>query len=191
MRIRTFVITVAGTLLFSLPSVAQPLPEAPACQAPQPRSDDNKEKFESARIAFFTSCMNLTPEEAGKFWPVYNEYNKAISEARKTSRMKFRQIRKLTEEGTASEATIKQMLMEYVDCCKKDDELERIYLDEFLKILPADKVALMFIAEEDFRNKMIQMWKQPGMEKEKSGTDGKKPCADPASQTPLSKPAAQ
>lgn len=191
MRIQTFVITLAGVLLASLPSIAQPTPSAPACQTPQHGSDNNKEKFESARIAFFTSRMDLTPEEAGKFWPVYNEYNKAVSEARKTSRAKFRQIRKMAEEGTASEATVKQMLMEYVDCCKKDDELERIYLDEFLKILPAGKVALMFIAEEEFRTKMIQMWKQPGTEKDKPGPDGKKPCVEPVSPAPLSRPDAQ
>lgn len=189
MRIRIFVITLAGVLLLSLPSIAQPSPAAPAPGSSQPGSDNNKDKFESARIAFFTSRMDLTPEEAGKFWPVYNEYNKAVSEARKTGRAKFRQIRKLTDEGTASEATVKQMLMEYVDCCKKDDELERIYLDEFLKILPAGKVALMFIAEEEFRAKMIQMWKHPGTEK--TGPDGKKDCTDPASRTPVSKPAAQ
>ena len=37
---------------------------------------------------------------------------------------------------------------------------------EFLKILPAEKVMKMYIAEEDFRIKMIKMWKKPGMEKE-------------------------
>lgn len=56
--------------------------------------------------------------------------------------------------------------MDYLDNCKKDDEIQRLYLDEFLKILPAEKVMKMYIAEEDFRIKMIKMWKKPGMEKE-------------------------
>lgn len=169
--IKTFFLTLAGTLLLSLPTVAQPSPAAPSescCPADRSKSDpDNKEKLESARIAFFTTKMELTPEEAGKFWPVYNEYRKAIGNARKASRDRFHQIRRMTEEGSASEVAVKKLLMEYIDGCREDDDLERLYLDEFLKILPAEKVAMMYVAEEEFRVKMIKMWKKPGMDNKK------------------------
>ena len=169
--IRTFFIMLAGSLLLSLPAMAQPSPAAPSgscCPSVRPDPDpDNKEKLESARIAFFTTRMELTPDEAGKFWPVYNEYRKAIGDARKASRERFHRIRKMTEEGSLSEAAVKKILMEYIDGCGKDDELEKIYMDEFLKILPAEKVALMYVAEEEFRVKMIKMWKKPGMDDKK------------------------
>lgn len=152
-------IALAGVLLMSLPLAAQPAGQAP------PDHKNNKEQLESARIAFFTTRMELTPEEAGKFWPVYNQYQKAMHDVRKASREEFHALRKLEENGT-SEVEIKKALMDYLDNCKKDDEIQRLYLDEFLKILPADKVMKMYIAEEDFRIKMIKMWKKPGMEKE-------------------------
>ena len=174
-RTKTLILTLAGAAVMSLPLCAQPngpIPhESPApavCDSPLPPDHkSNKEQLESAKIAFFTTRMNLTPEEAGKFWPVYNEYQKALTEARKASREEFHALRKLSESASASEVQIKKALMEYLDNSKKDDELQRLYLDEFLKILPAEKVLLMYIAEEDFRIKMIRMWKKPGMEKEK------------------------
>ncbi len=163
--IKRLVITLAGVILLSVPSMAQPAAQEHPVQ-PDP---ENKEKLESARIAYLTTCMDLTPEEATKFWPVYNEYCKVISEARKVSRKQFHEIQRMTDGKNTSEAAMKKQLMDYIDGLKKDDELERLYLDEFLKILPVEKVALMYVAEEDFRIKMIKMWKKPGMEK---GTPG-------------------
>ena len=34
----------------------------------------NLEKFSTYKIGFFTKKMNLTSQEAEKFWPVYNDY---------------------------------------------------------------------------------------------------------------------
>ncbi|UJP67126.1 Spy/CpxP family protein refolding chaperone [Mongoliitalea daihaiensis] len=35
----------------------------------------DKEKLESARIAFITNRLDLKPEQAEKFWPMFNQYN--------------------------------------------------------------------------------------------------------------------
>jgi hypothetical protein len=34
---------------------------------------DARQKIESARIALITERLGLTPEQAEKFWPIYNE----------------------------------------------------------------------------------------------------------------------
>lgn len=36
--------------------------------------ENNQQKLEALRIAFFTKQLNLSPQEAQKFWPVYNKY---------------------------------------------------------------------------------------------------------------------
>ena len=36
-------------------------------------SDEKRKEFEAQKIAFFTQEMELTPEEAVVFWPLYNE----------------------------------------------------------------------------------------------------------------------
>jgi len=32
------------------------------------------DSFKAKKVAFITTSINLTPSEAEKFWPVYNEY---------------------------------------------------------------------------------------------------------------------
>ena len=36
------------------------------------------EKIQSLKIAFITQKLQLTPDEAQKFWPVYNQYDNEI-----------------------------------------------------------------------------------------------------------------
>ena len=162
---RRFILFIAAAAA-ALSAAAQPEPARPGKPGhPDPK---NMEQLESAKIGFFTTQMGLTPEEAGKFWPVYNEYHKALCDARKATRDNYRAIRELSGKASYSDVEMKRLLIKYTEDCTKDDELERLYLDEFLKILPVDKVARMYIAEEEFRAKMIKMWKKSGKE---NGTD--------------------
>ena len=39
----------------------------------QEKKENRKEQIESQKIAFFTAELELTPEEAQLFWPVYNQ----------------------------------------------------------------------------------------------------------------------
>ncbi|MEB2780641.1 hypothetical protein U3A58_09555 [Algoriphagus sp. C2-6-M1] len=44
-------------------------------QRPEARYD--REKLEAARVAFITTRLDLKPEQAQKFWPIFNVYNEA------------------------------------------------------------------------------------------------------------------
>jgi len=35
----------------------------------------DREKLETARVAYITTRLDLTPTQAEKFWPIYNEYS--------------------------------------------------------------------------------------------------------------------
>ena len=48
-------------------------------------NDDWKKKMMSEKVAFFTVELDLTPEEAQKFWPVYNIIDKARDEANESA----------------------------------------------------------------------------------------------------------
>ena len=47
------------------------------------KGGDWKKKMMSEKVAFFTVELDLTPEEAQLFWPVYNKMEKARDEAHK------------------------------------------------------------------------------------------------------------
>ena len=74
----------------------------------------NLEKLNNYKIGFFTKKLNLTSEEAEKFWPVYNEYqaqrNQIQMEKMKLNR-NFNQ-----NESTLSDKQLEEMGDRYVDC---------------------------------------------------------------------------
>ena len=49
--------------------------------------DDNKtSKAEAVQIAYLTKQLDLTPEEAQNFWPVFNNYKQELINTRRTIR---------------------------------------------------------------------------------------------------------
>jgi len=51
------------------------------CQSQPPEGDDGS-KVEVIKMAYITHELNLTPQEAQNFWPVYNNYVNEIKQAR-------------------------------------------------------------------------------------------------------------
>ena len=63
------------------------------------RMDKKREKIEVQKIAFITKQLDLTPEEAQKFWPVYNQF----SDARKQLHEQHKKNRKNIDDLSDSE----------------------------------------------------------------------------------------
>lgn len=49
----------------------------------QTQSDEADDKVKDIKIAYMNKELNLTPEEAQKFWPIYNNYFNEIKQARR------------------------------------------------------------------------------------------------------------
>jgi len=52
------------------------------CHAQQTPTENNPSNVEVVKMAYITRELNLTPEEAQNFWPVYNNYENEIKQAR-------------------------------------------------------------------------------------------------------------
>lgn len=46
----------------------------------QRRGGIDRERLEAARIAFITTRLDLSPEQAQRFWPIFNEFNEQREE---------------------------------------------------------------------------------------------------------------
>ena len=57
---------------------------ATAQDAQEPEVSEKKQQdIEALKVAFISKELDLTPDEAQKFWPVYNQYDKEMEEAAK------------------------------------------------------------------------------------------------------------
>ena len=125
--------------------------------AAQPHHDgkhDWKEKLQSEKIAFLTMEMDITPEEAQAFWPVYNLIEKEKDAALHEVINAHKALATALESNNASQT--EACLDNYLKAQDKFREIESKAGKEYRKTLPVEKVAKLYIAEEKFRRQHIR-----------------------------------
>lgn len=123
------------------------------------------EKFRAEKVAFLTSNLDLTPEEAQKFWPIYNQMEKERQEAQDQRREVERKVQEAG--GSMSKKEIVDLTREFTSTMKHEGALISKYNEEFLKILPPEKVLKIYQSENEFRMKIFKRYRdQNSREKE-------------------------
>lgn len=112
------------------------------------------ERMRSERIAFLTAETGMTPAEAEKFWPLYNEAEKTRMEAFGKSMQAYGELEKAVDDGKPAKE-IEQLLNTYLNAQKVAQDVDSNYAKKYLKVLSAEKVAKLFVAEEKFRRNQI------------------------------------
>ena len=99
------------------------------CAAQDDSGDKESDDIKAVRSAYITNQLKLTPDEAQRFWPIYNNYLQEVRQARKENR----------GDVVAQQERI-------VNIQKK-------YKGDFKRVTGSDdRVNKTFTAERDFRN---------------------------------------
>jgi hypothetical protein len=130
---------------------------------PEKERQDKKELIYSHKIAFITDRLALTPDEAQRFWPVYNEFEDKREMMQKDmfkeSDLDDINIDSMTDEQ-ANQAADDQIIK-----AQKLLDLRKEYHSKFKDILPIKKVLLLYQSEREFQHellKKIQSEHEPG-----------------------------
>ena len=146
-------------------SFAQQPPQPPT--PPSPPDGPKKEKMESMRIAFITQKVDLTPDEAQKFWPVYNEFQKKREDLHKKKREEHKNMKENID--SVSDKQIETMVDGEMSFRQKNLDLEKEYHGKFKSILPIKKVAKLYHAEDMFARHLLNQISERGKEGERGG----------------------
>ena len=128
----------------------------------QPKHDEGwKERVKSEKIAFITMELNISPEEAQSFWPVYNKVEKEIDQARFETIKAYKALSEALEEGKSSKE-LASLLDKYLTAKMNQDKQDISAAESYKKVLPMEKVAKLYVAEEKFRRQYIsKLHKRP------------------------------
>ncbi|HEU4553271.1 MAG TPA: hypothetical protein VFS25_10575 [Chitinophaga sp.] len=129
--------------------------------AQQPDNGDKaalKDKIRSAEIAYLSKQLDLTPEEAQKFWPIYNNYTREVE-------LLIAERRKNKQVDRKDDATARQALDKEMDIEQRMVDVRTRYKQEFLKALPPRKASSVFKAEREFRMQLIRQLKERGADR--------------------------
>jgi len=119
---------------------------------------DRWEKYKSEKVAFITTKLDLTPQEAEKFWPVYNALEKERSQAQREKRLLEKQVYEASEK--LSDQEVIDLTRKFVGNKKQECQLDTEYNEKFLKILPPQKVLVLYKAEGEFRMYMFRKFRE-------------------------------
>ncbi len=121
------------------------------------RMQEKKENIEAMKIAFITQKLDLTPEEAQKFWPVYNQYSDKIQELRKKRRQDDKDAKHNLDD--LSDKEIEQVIDQDLSNRQKELDLQKEYKVKFKSVLTMKKVAKLYAAEEQFKLVLLEKLK--------------------------------
>jgi hypothetical protein len=140
-------LTLFTLLLPAVGVFAQP-DEAPAL------NEERLREVKAQKIAFLTSRLKLTPEEAQVFWPIYNAYDEARESNRKELRRSMRP--KDGAETSPTEQQALERLNKVLELRQRELELERSYKDRFVKTIGAVRTMELVRAEHDFDREVLR-----------------------------------
>jgi len=116
------------------------------------RKRPSKEKVKAMKIGYITGKLNLTPEEAQKFWPIYNEFDAKMEEIRKQHRKSLN----WEADGVLDDTEVEKIVDSQLILEQKELDIKKEYHVKFKKILTIFKVAKLYKADKDFKRDLLK-----------------------------------
>ena len=153
MLMKYFVIT-SLLFIFSFESMAQ-------------RRTSRGEEIEAYKIGFLTQKLDLSPQEAKIFWPIYNNWQKEQAEFRKDRVEKMISFRRIEEIEELSDTEIQNLIVNDFSFKQRELDLEKKYYNKLKSSLPIKTVGKFYRAQEAFKRVLLSRYRL-GSEKPQS-----------------------
>jgi len=152
---------------------------ATTLKAQPPIDGGDNDKLKAQKVAYITAKLNLTSDEAAKFWPIYNQYDAALKVIR--DKRKLEMMNAKMNFDSLTDTQLSQLLTDEFSYQQQELDLKKKYFtQEYPKVLPEKKVAMLYRAEMEFNKEVVKLYMQNQQMKQGGGGPGGK--------TPMHKP---
>ena len=117
-----------------------------------------REKIKAQKVAFITEKLDLSADEAAKFWPIYNTFEEA------TQQIKFKDLRAIKSEmrnnpDLSDEKA--QKLLDKLIAAENDMHKAKVELvNDLREVISAKKIIRLKAAEDEFNRKLLERLKE-------------------------------
>lgn len=137
-------------------------------------SKEKRQKLESMKVAFITQRLDLTPEEAKVFWPVYNQMTDELHGLREKRRSDLKNLK--SESDSLSDKEYEKIFDSDLQFRQAELDILKKYQPQLKKVLPLKKLAKLHRVEDDFRQELLEKLKErDGKGPSPKGRGGKRP----------------
>lgn len=118
------------------------------------------EEMRAEKVAYLTTQIDLSIDEAQKFWPIYNTYQKEF-EVLISESQEIRNFIKVNE-GTLSNNEIEIKIDRLIEIDVEKSTIISKYHKLYKTALSSEKIARLYLAEDGFRRHLLEKYRQRG-----------------------------
>jgi len=113
----------------------------------EPRAQNpGMRKIQVVKEAFISQQLSLSREQGQKFWPMYRRYQSELLEVRRLKRL----------NNSDAQANGADQVKRDLDYDAQLVEIRKRYNDEFMKVLPPEKVSQLIKSEREFNDELVR-----------------------------------
>lgn len=117
------------------------------------------EKIKALKTAHITNKLDLTPEEAQKFWPIYNKHEEAMEGIRRKERQEIASVIR-SNPNNISDAEANSLIDKLIDMKSNELENQKALINDLRKVIPPQKILRLHKAEEEFKRMLLERFRQ-------------------------------
>ena len=121
---------------------------------------EKREKVKALKVAYITEQLELTTEEAQKFWPIYNAFDENQSDLRHE---KMRAILDRFKPGNVEKLSEKDASNSLIQMEKIEEDLfnlKKKFIKDLQSVISAKKIIKLKKAEEDFNRELLKQMRE-------------------------------
>jgi Spy/CpxP family protein refolding chaperone len=103
-------------------------------------------RIQVVKEGFIAQQLNLTRAQADKFWPIYRQYQNDLIEVRRLKRLNNSDAQSNGVEQVKKDLNYDEQLV----------NIRKHYNEEFMKVLPPEKVSQLIKAEREFNDELVR-----------------------------------
>jgi len=123
----------------------------------QSGSKDWRQQIKAQKVAFITEQLSLTPQEAQKFWPIYNAFEDQLHQIRRNDEKAIRDAMK-KEKLTEKEA--QDVINQFIAVENKKHLAKQQLIKDLDGVIPPQKIIKLKIAEDAFNRKLMESYRK-------------------------------
>lgn len=117
-------------------------------------SKEKREKVESMKVAFITQKLDITPDEAKVFWPVYNQMTDELQALREKRRQDMKSLK--TDADSLTDKEYERIFDSDLQFRQAELDILKKYQPQLKKVLPMKKLARLPRVEDEFRQELLE-----------------------------------
>ena len=121
---------------------------------------EKREKVKALKVAYITEQLELTTDEAQKFWPIYNAFDENQSDLRHE---KMRAILDRFKPGNVEKLSEKDASNSLIQMEKIEEDLfnlKKKFIKDLQGVISAKKIIKLKKAEEDFNRELLKQMRE-------------------------------